>query len=269
MNPCVRITKLAVSVVVGVLAVVTGAQGANSWTDNSDIWWNPNESGWGMNMIQTNTFIFATLYVYGADGKPTWYVGELQRGAGADNYTGPLYATTGPYFGGPFNPANVTTRTAGTMTYTPVTVWTGTLSYTVDGTTVNKAIERQPLTSDNYSGAYDVQATITVTNCTDTSFNGTYTSPGTAEIAQTGGTISATLYGVLGNDSCTIPATTYTQKGRMARFGGPYSCPWGETGTAVIYEMNPSLYGFSGRMTFDSSNFGCHVEGEIVGLIPR
>jgi hypothetical protein len=32
--------------------------------DVGDIWWNPNESGWGLQLSQSNTTLFATLYVY-------------------------------------------------------------------------------------------------------------------------------------------------------------------------------------------------------------
>jgi hypothetical protein len=269
MSLCLRVVKLALAVVVGVLAVVTGAQAETSWTDHSDIWWNQSESGWGMNMIQTASFIFATLYVYGPDGKPTWYTGQLQYASGTDNYSGPLYATTGPYFGGPFNPDNVKVRQAGTMSFTSLTAWTGTLSYTVDGTRVDKAIERQRLALDDYSGVYDTQSTIVSSNCRDTSYNKVYTAPGQATITQRDATMSVKLFGSLGEDTCDIPTTTYTQQGRMGRLEGPYSCPWGETGTAVLFEMNPSFYGFSARMTFDSPNFGCRTEGEIVGVIPR
>jgi hypothetical protein len=269
MSLCTRAAKLALAVAVGVLAVVTGAQAETSWTDQTDIWWNPNESGWGMNTVHTGSFIFATLYVYGADGKPTWYTGELQYVSGDDNYRGPLYATTGPYFGGPFNPANVGARQAGTMTFTALTVWTGTLSYTVDGVKVDKAIERQRLTLDDYGGTYETQSTITFTQCTDASYNGVLTAPGQVTLTQSNATISAKLFGALGDGTCDIPATTYMQQGRMGRFEGPYSCPWGETGTAVLFEMNPSFYGFSARVRFDSTNYGCHGEGEIVGVISR
>jgi hypothetical protein len=33
-------------------------------TDQSDLWWNPNESGWGMQVVQTGSVIFVTMFVY-------------------------------------------------------------------------------------------------------------------------------------------------------------------------------------------------------------
>ena len=38
--------------------------------DYTDLWWNPNESGWGLTITQhPSTNIFAAWYVYGSDGK--------------------------------------------------------------------------------------------------------------------------------------------------------------------------------------------------------
>ncbi len=32
-------------------------------TDVSDLWWNPSESGWGMQLVQEGNFVFATVFV--------------------------------------------------------------------------------------------------------------------------------------------------------------------------------------------------------------
>ena len=69
-------------------AAPTGATSAN--TDVSDIWWNPAEDGWGMQMVNTGTFVFATVYVYGPNGTPTWFTGQLEKtGAAQTTYAGP------------------------------------------------------------------------------------------------------------------------------------------------------------------------------------
>ena len=67
-------------------------------TDQSDLWWVPNESGWGMQLVQRGSVIFATLFVYDPTGNPTWYTATLDPMAGNLTWTGDLYATTGPYF---------------------------------------------------------------------------------------------------------------------------------------------------------------------------
>jgi hypothetical protein len=109
-------------------------------TDSSDLWWNPNESGWGMQLVQQAEFIFATLFIYGADGKPTWATAQLTP-IGTPSWSGPVYVTSGPWFGGTFNPASVTVRQAGSMTFTASSVTAGTVTYSIDGVTVTKQIQ--------------------------------------------------------------------------------------------------------------------------------
>jgi hypothetical protein len=57
------LTTLVVSI-----AVVVGSgsvRGAGLSIDQSDLWWNPAESGWGIQFVHTGSAIFATMYVYG------------------------------------------------------------------------------------------------------------------------------------------------------------------------------------------------------------
>src|SRR5271163_405622 len=76
-------------------------------TDQSDLWYIPAESGWGMQLVQRGSVIFATLFVYGPSGAPTWYTATMDFTSNL-TWTGTLYATTGPYFATvPFDPALV------------------------------------------------------------------------------------------------------------------------------------------------------------------
>jgi hypothetical protein len=110
--------------------------------DYSDHWWTPSESGWGITITQhISGDIFAAWFVYGSDGKPIWYVipgGSWVGGA----FVGTVYRTTGPYFGGVFNPANVATAQAGSGTLTFQDFGHATFSYNVDGVIGTKTIER-------------------------------------------------------------------------------------------------------------------------------
>ena len=115
-------------------------------TDYTDIWWNPAESGWGVNFAQSDKFIFATFFVYGPGNTPTWYTGELALDAGG-SFTGPLYATTGTYLGTvPFDPAQSMATQAGTATFKPAAADTGVLTYNVGNVAVAKNIRRLTLT---------------------------------------------------------------------------------------------------------------------------
>jgi len=87
--------------------VTCNAKATSFTTDQSDLWYIPSESGWGMQLVQRDSVIFATLFVYGQNNQPTWYVSTMNYTSNL-TWTGPLYATTGPWFGTvPFNPQNV------------------------------------------------------------------------------------------------------------------------------------------------------------------
>ena len=81
------------------------------------MWWNPAESGWGLNVILQNNVAFATFFLYDNARNPVWYTAQLTD-QGGFVLAGPLYATTGPWFGGPFNSSTVTIRQAGTASVT-------------------------------------------------------------------------------------------------------------------------------------------------------
>ena len=113
-------------------------------SDFTDLWWNPAEPGWGVNLVQAQTFMFATFFVYGPGNQPVWYTGEMTRDA-TGAYAGPLYVTTGTAFGAPANPAHKSARQVGDVTFTPSAATMGTLGYTVDGIVVSKLVQRQTL----------------------------------------------------------------------------------------------------------------------------
>src|SRR6185369_9779242 len=39
----------------------------------NDLWFPPNEGGWGLNLIEQGDTAFATLFVYDAQNRPHWY----------------------------------------------------------------------------------------------------------------------------------------------------------------------------------------------------
>jgi hypothetical protein len=243
-----------------------GATSAN--TDVSDIWWKPTESGWGMQMVNTGTFVFATIYVYGPGGNPTWYTGQLDKtGAAQTTYSGPLFATTGPYFGGSFNPDAVNGRQVGTMTFVLTTVTSGQLTYSVDGVVVVKSVERQPLRLDDYNGSYSAVATTTVAGCGNATDNGNFTSALTIDILQNGSAMTVTAK--YADSSSCVYSGTYSQLGRMGQVSGTYACTWGEIGTATIFEMSNVPFMFTARLQSQSTNTGCTEAAEFAGVIPR
>ncbi|HXZ49050.1 MAG TPA: BACON domain-containing protein [Usitatibacter sp.] len=132
--------------------------------NHTALWWaGTSESGWGLNVDQQGDILFATLFTYDASGNPLWLVASnLARQGTSETFTGALYRTTGPAFNAiPFTPASVTVTQVGTMTIAFAANDTGTLTYTFNGSTVTKAIQKQvygsraatcvPTTSDRSS----------------------------------------------------------------------------------------------------------------------
>src|SRR5688572_16894202 len=112
----------------------------------TSLWWNPNESGWGLNLNQQGSLMFGTLFTYDATRAPLWLVmpgGTLQ--ADGVTFAGDLYRTTGPAFNAnpftPIGPANITR--VGSMTVSFSQANAGTLTYTMNGVEVQKNIQRQ------------------------------------------------------------------------------------------------------------------------------
>ena len=81
------------------LAFALPASATNFSTDYTDLWFNPSESGWGVNVIQQGNTLFATLFVYGTDQSPRWYVASGLVASSSTVFSGQLFQTTGPYFG--------------------------------------------------------------------------------------------------------------------------------------------------------------------------
>jgi hypothetical protein len=73
------------------------------------------------------------------------------------NFNGQLFATTGTYFGAPWNPADgAGSALVGTASFQPTDAYTANLSYALDaGPTVVKVIQRQRLTSIPLGGSYN------------------------------------------------------------------------------------------------------------------
>ena len=111
--------------------------------DFSDLWWNPDESGWGLNIIQHGDgMIFATWFVYATDGSAAWYVIPGGKWLDASYFTGSVYRTTGPAPGtSPWPGATV--QPAGTATLFFGIGGKLTATFTVDGNTITKQLVRQ------------------------------------------------------------------------------------------------------------------------------
>ena len=119
-------------------------EGSRSDSANrSDIWWNPNESGWGVYLSEQDRTLVVTWYTYGSDGQPMWVLGALTRDAqGA--FAGAL---TRPVSGTPFDRINGAATsfpvpTVGSARVEFVDGERAVFRYTLDGISQSKDIER-------------------------------------------------------------------------------------------------------------------------------
>ena len=111
--------------------------------DYTDLWWNPIESGWGFNIIQhPSNVIFGVIYTYAAPNRPMWYVLPGGAWTSSTTFTGTLYRVTGSPGSVPFKAGDVTEVGTATLLFNGAN--NATLTYSVDGVQVSKAIERQP-----------------------------------------------------------------------------------------------------------------------------
>ncbi len=218
--------KILIGGLITALAMPLQATAAN--TEYSDLWWNPNESGWGVGLQRQDEVIFLTLFVYGADGNNTWFVAPnvqlLTPDTANSTWQGPLYRTTGPGFMAQFDQTVQATET-GTATITFANAESATLHYTVNGVQVTKQISRmtwrQPSAAGRYWGGFTTQ----IAACVDPVRVGVYDFMGNMTVTQEGSTVAMTFAtGDTGATStCTFTANA-RQAGRLGFWSGNYSC---------------------------------------------
>ncbi len=236
-------------------------------TDYTDLWWNPAESGWGVNVIQQYDTIFATLFVYGADGSAHWFVASSLKGS-PTTFSGTLYQTNGPYFGSPYS-ADVVTP-VGSMTFAFDSANTGTLSYTVNGVGVTKSVQRQTFATNNLTGHYLGGLTANGTACNGVA-NGPILIFDTLTVSQSGNAISlhVDFFSRTGVQSACTFNGTFTPAGRLGTIsGGSWSCTQGgaasNAGTFTITSVDAGPTGFSG--SFTGADQFCQYSGQFGGV---
>jgi hypothetical protein len=124
---------------------VRAASASAAAPNYTGLWWNPLESGWGMNTNHQGNFVFATLFTYAADGQAMWLSAAMQLQPDG-SYSGDLLRSTGtPYGQVPF--VSSTASKVGTMTMRFSSATRATLQYTVSGVSVQKSVEQQVFAS--------------------------------------------------------------------------------------------------------------------------
>ena len=129
-----------------VLALVSSATASTA--NYQGLWFNPAESGWGINFAHQGDVIFASWFTYDLTGNGTWLVMTANKSA-PNTYTGQLFQGTGPAFDSvPFPPLGspggaTVSGLGGTGTLTFTDANNATFAYTVAGISQTKTITRQ------------------------------------------------------------------------------------------------------------------------------
>jgi hypothetical protein len=251
------------------ISIAPCAHGLNTWgTDMSDLWWNPNESGWGINIVQQYDAIFATFFVYGADTKTRWYVAPSMsyQGNGANYvFSGLLYETQGPFLGGPFNPGAVTNRPVGNARLEFLTITQGNLTYNVDSASVTKTIQRQTFKRAQISGNYVGAASGSVTGCSN---SGSFGTSGQFGVTLSPSTDTIIVSATLDNGGRCSYSGIYRQDGRMGAISGTLACT-GNVPIAGTFEAFELEAGNNVIVLRYEAHYGSCIErGRIGGLKP-
>ncbi len=128
----------------GRIPLCSFVQGSRATSLNhTDTWWNPAESGWGIQFIESDNRIFLAWYTYASDGKPMWITGLLDRQADG-RYTGalnrPLAGTPFAMIAGPATTFPLPEVGSASLSFSDGE--RGTFAYTLDGIAQSKPIER-------------------------------------------------------------------------------------------------------------------------------
>lgn len=131
---------------------VAAKSGPQPLVDYTDIWWNPIESGWGLNIVQhPSGQLFVTWCQYDASGNPAWYVVPGGKWATRDTFEGTIYRTTGPrlvgcgLLGCRFLPSAVTRAPVGTLGlgFSHFLASQVTATFSLPEGTITRTLERQ------------------------------------------------------------------------------------------------------------------------------
>jgi hypothetical protein len=241
-------------------------------TDFTDIWFNPQESGWGVNVVQADNFLFLTFFIYGANRQPTWYTAQLTWDG--TRYSGGLYRTEGSFWPNTWNPAehpaavqvgNASFQPDANDAYHATLVWN---DVGVGGQT--KRVQRQTLTTIAVGGSYRGGQSGAYSSCAQSSQNQGYTDTYRLNVTQAANGSAALTFVYDSGATCTLTGT-------LQQFGQLYDLPGASyactgtltfTTTATVYELKATAQGLEGRLVANLPS-GCREDADFSGVLLR
>lgn len=109
-----------------------------------DIWWGGlAQNGWGISINQQYRTLFCVWYTYDASGKDVWYVVPGGQWTSQASFAGTAYRASGSaWLGVPYDANAFRTTPVGSLTFSFSDPSHATMSYTIDGISQSKPIER-------------------------------------------------------------------------------------------------------------------------------
>jgi hypothetical protein len=243
-----------------VFAPMGSAFASTTTSEITDMWGTEGENGWGVNITLQNDVAFATFFVYDANRNPVWFTSDM-RYQGSLLWSGGLFQSHGPWYGGPYDATTVTTRPAGSARFALTDLNHAQFTYAVDGVFVTEMLTRATWTNENFSGSYTGGYSLRSSACSPSAYNGIDEVAGVINIEQTGTNVAMSL--TSSDVSCSYSGI-YSQTGKLGQMQGSYTCSNGTHGSFTSYEMTPTISGFTARIAGQSQY--CQWSGFMGGI---
>lgn len=262
-----RMRTIIGGLLVAVALILTPLSHATTFSaDQSDLW-GDNDSGWGIQFVQQGDTIFATMFHYDTDNKPTWFIATLKP-SDQTHWTGRIFRTTGPYFGGAWDANRLSLTDVGSMAWYSGNLQQGTLNYTINGQTVTRSLERALFAHNKVAGSYDVTAKFSAA--------GGGCASGVAGLQSAKLTISndaafklgSVTFQSTGGRRCSVTNASISETGQFFNLQGPYTCDDGEQGTMLLAEVKTTYDGtIMGLVALYNQAETCQVGGGFGGVV--
>ena len=249
------------------------ASGLSHATNNyQDWWWNPSQSGMGLNVGQQNDTIFVAWFNYGDDSKASFLtMGGVLNG---NALSGTLYRGTGPAPGPNYNPAVVKQAAVGTATLTFNSNTDATLTYSYDNKSGSMALQRFSFASPNLNQTWKAIDSLVLSGCANSSLNGELTATAIHKVQQgTGSNFTITTTQLDGSNMC-VSSMTGQPAGSRFSATGKIVCEDGFSANVNIDDMNIQSDYLNLSYTFSemqgSSNLrSCVRKGNMAGVVKK
>jgi hypothetical protein len=224
----------------------------------TDIWWVPEESGWGLNTVHENNTVIVALYAHDQSHSPRWYTALLVRYGntvdGDPEFAGDLFETSGSPVGTPWNPLDVNRRLVGRASFRSRPEGRAELEYRIDGVVAVKQVRRFSAHDDRLEGPHFATLLRRFATC-DNGFQGVTVEHGILHVDRSSGPLGGAPRSAIDmlltdgeREVCSF-AGAFTRYGNSGGLRGQYACGDGSSGAVEFKNIEFNSFGFTARFT--------------------